>query len=270
MTGFGDHQVVVRGGGDLATGVVARLHRAGFPVIVLELPEPLAIRRTVSVAEAVRQRTVEVEDLTARLVQTAEEAVETATRGTIPVLVSVGLPVFPAPTAAIVDARLAKTGQDTTIEQAPLVVGLGPGFVAGVDCHAVVETLRGHHLGRVRWSGPAAADTGLPGSLGGHAARRVIRAARSGTITWEAAIGDFTESGRTMGTIEGDPVRATIDGVIRGLIAPSVRAHPGLKIADIDPRADRATCFEISDKALAVGGGVLEAVLSRLSEERPG
>lgn len=269
MTLFGDHYVVVRGGGDLATGVVARLHRTGFPVIVLELPQPLAIRRTVSVARAVTEKTATIEDLTARLVGSPDEAVDVAARGDIPVLASEDLPIFPRPVAVIVDARLAKTSLDTTIHQAPLVVALGPGFVAGTDCHAVVETMRGHHLGRVFWTASAAPNTGVPGSVRGHRSERVIRAIHSGTITWQVEIGDPAESGDTIGHIDDTPVLATLTGVIRGLIDPSVQARPGLKIADIDPRADRSACFEISDKALAVGGGVLEAVLTSLNNGYP-
>jgi xanthine dehydrogenase accessory factor len=182
-------------------------------------------------------------------------------------LVSPDLPPFPQPPTALVDARLAKKELDTSIDQADLVVGLGPGFIAGRNCHAVVETIRGHHLGRVLWSGSAAPNTGLPGVVGGHAERRVIRADRSGSIAWSVSIGDSTETGRRLGVIDGAPIIATLTGIVRGLIDPDVPARPGLKIADIDPRADRDACFEISDKALAVGGGALEAILVRLNED---
>jgi xanthine dehydrogenase accessory factor len=267
VTLFSDRYIVVRGGGDLATGVVARLHRAGFPIIILELPQPLAIRRTVSLARAVTEQTAVVEDLTARLTSTPSEAQEVAGSGDIAVLASGELPDFPTPVTAVIDARLAKTRESASIDRPFLTVGLGPGFVAGENCHAVVETMRGHHLGRVLWTGSAAPDTGIPGLVGGHSARRVIRADRSGVITWNVAIGDSTEAGATIGRIDDVPIEATLSGVIRGLIDPAVPAHPGLKIADIDPRADREACFEISDKALAVGGGVLEAILTALNVE---
>ena len=145
-------------------------------------------------------------------------------------------------------------------------MGLGPGFVAGTDCHAVIETMRGHHLGRVLWSGSAAPDTGAPGLVGGKSAERVIRSTRSGRIVWNVDIGDLVSKGHTIGTVAGVPVVAGLDGVVRGLIDPDVPAIPGLKIADIDPRADRSACFEISDKALAVGGGALEAILVWLNK----
>lgn len=257
---FAEHLVVVRGGGDLATGVVARLHRAGFPVIVLELAAPLAIRRTVSVAAAVTEGAAAIEDLTAQLVGSPAEAIPLAATGVIPVLVSHAVPDIPA-MSVLVDARVAKERLDTSIDQAPFVVTLGPGCVAGVDCHAVVETRRGHHLGRVLWAGSAAPNTGVPGTVGGHSAERVIRATHSGPIVWDVAIGELVETGRTIGHIGGEPIRAGLDGVIRGLIDPAQPASPGLKVADIDPRAERTACYEISDKAMSIGGGVLEAIL---------
>ena len=266
---FADHRVVVRGGGDLATGVVARLHRAGFPVIVLELAAPLAIRRAVSVARAVREGRADIEDLQARLAGTPTEAFEMANAGDLPVLVSEGLPTFPELFSIVVDARVTKAALDTAIDQAPLVVALGPGFIAGTHCHAVVETMRGHHLGRVLWSGSAAANTGVPGRVGGKSAERVLRSTSSGPITWNVDIGDLVEAGQTLGTVAGEPIVTSLDGVVRGLIDPVVPAFPGLKVADIDPRGDRSACFEISDKALAVGGGVLEAILVWLNGSRP-
>jgi xanthine dehydrogenase accessory factor len=266
---FADHWVVVRGGGDLATGVVARLHRAGFPLVVLELATPLAIRRTVSVARAVREGTAVVEDLTARLVDTPAAALNLGASGLIPVLVSDRLPVFPEPVSVLVDARLAKSSLDTSIDQAPLVVALGPGLEAGIDCHAVVETMRGHRLGRVLWSGSAAANTGVPGLVGGRSVERVVRSTRAGPISWNVDIGDLVAAGQTLGTVAGEPIPAGLDGVVRGLIDSTQPARPGLKIADIDPRTDPAACFEISDKALSVGGGVLEAILVWLNGNLP-
>ncbi|MBT8217167.1 MAG: EF2563 family selenium-dependent molybdenum hydroxylase system protein [Acidimicrobiia bacterium] len=263
---FGDHLVIVRGGGDLGTGVVYRLHRAGFPVVVLELAEPLTIRRTVAVSSAVADASITVEGMIARRVDSVADARALARTGEVAVLVSPALPPGADP-AAVVDARLAKRNLDTTLEDAAFVVGLGPGFTAGTNCHAVVETARGHRLGRVLHHGSAAPNTGRPGSLGGATAERVVRAPGDGVVQWDVAIGDLVEPGRQLGHIAGEPIVSGIGGVVRGLIAEGMTVPAGLKIADIDPRGDPSACFEISDKALAVGGGVLEAVLGHRNEQ---
>ncbi len=262
---FADHLVVVRGGGDLATGAIARLHRAGFPVVVLELDPPLTVRRTVAVSTAVTDGTVRVEDLFAQRVASPEEAVDIAMKGTIAVVVSPRLPQFREPPAIVVDARLAKRNIDTTAHQASLVIGLGPGFAAGEDCHAVVETMRGHRLGRVIWQGSATPNTGVPGRIGGEDAKRVLRSAHEGIVKWRVAIGDAVTAGQPLGTVGAHDVHAEIGGVVRGLIAERFPATVGLKIGDLDPRADAAACWAISDKSLSVGGGVLEAVLMHLN-----
>lgn len=261
---FARHPVVVRGGGDLATGVVARLHRSGFPVVVLELARPLAIRRTVAVASAVVEGEYRVEDLQAVRADSPRRALETARTGRVAVLVEGGLPDFGAPLAVVVDARLAKRNLDTSMNDAGLVIGLGPGFTAGVDCHAVIETMRGHHLGRVLWRGEAATNTGVPGMVGGASVERVVRASRTGALRWKVSIGDHVAAGAELGDIEGNVVQAHVSGVVRGLILDGP-VERGMKIADVDPRADRTACFEISDKSLAVGGGVLEAVMTSIN-----
>lgn len=265
MTGAGGPLCLLRGGGDLATGVAWRLTRAGWPVVVCELAAPLTVRRTVALSTAVTDSEVDVEGLVGRRVVTPTEAAELARdgTGTVAVLVSPELPdraVLPAD--VIVDARLAKRNLDTTIDDAPLVVGLGPGFTAGGDCHAVVETMRGHHLGRVLWEGQAAPNTGVPGTVGGRGAERVLRAPAAGRPRWTVAIGDRVTAGQELGRVEGQPVLAPFDGVVRGLLAEIVEAWAGLKIGDIDPRTEGTACHEISDKALAIGGGVVEAVLT--------
>lgn len=257
---------LLRGGGDLATGVAWRLTRAGFSVVVAELAEPLAIRRTVALSTAVGAGVVDIEGMVGRLVPAPEEAVAVAATGEVAVLVSPSLP--PIGADVVVDARLAKRNIDTSIADAPLVVGIGPGFTASVDCHAVVESLRGHRLGRVLWSGAAAADTGTPGLVGGEGAERVVRAPVAGVVRWEARIGAIVGAGEPLGRVGSDVVAARIAGVVRGLIAPGTAVGEGTKIADIDPRADPAACHEISDKALAVGGGVLEAVTTWLARSR--
>jgi len=249
---------VVRGGGDLATGVVWRLTRAGWPVVVTELASPLTVRRTVAVSTAVTDGCVEVEGMVARLAVSPEAAVELARAGEVGVVVAEDLP--PVGADVVVDARLAKRVLDTTIDDGRLVVGIGPGFTAGRDCHAVVESLRGHHLGRVIWRGAAAADTGAPGVIGGRGADRVVRAPARGAARWRVAIGDTVEEGAVLGAVADVELVAPFAGVVRGLIIDGAAVAAGQKIGDIDPRAEPSTCHEISDKALAVGGGVLEAV----------
>lgn len=261
---FPDHLVVLRGGGDLATGVAYRLHHAGFPLAILELDRPLTVRRKAALSTAVTEGRFQVEDVEARLVSSLEDAHQLARTGVVPVLVSRDL--VPLAQSVVIDARMAKRNIDTTIDDAPLVIGLGPGFTAGRDCHAAIETKRGYHLGRVVWQGPTAANTGIPGMIGGRSTDRVLRAPTSGTVEWEAEIADIVGTGQELGRVGETPVTAPIDGVVRGLIAPGTSVKTGLKIGDIDPRSDPAACFEVSDKALAIGGGAVEAVLTWLNE----
>jgi xanthine dehydrogenase accessory factor len=294
---FSNHLVVLRGGGDLATGVAYRLHKAGFPIVVLELPRPLVVRRRVALATAVLEGEIQIEELCGKLVSTTAEALELARMGIIPVLVAPELPeelvgeqggrgaeeqgsgggslslqslvssLSVSPPTIIVDARVAKRNIDTRIDQASLVVALGPGFTAGVDCHAVVETMRGHTLGRVIWRGVALPDTGTPGLVAGKGAERVLRAPVAGIVSWRKEIGDRVQEGELLGEVEGQLLYTPFDGVVRGLIAPGTAVRAGLKIGDIDARDDVEACFTISDKALAIGGGVLEAVLTYLSQQ---
>lgn len=261
---FPDHLVVLRGGGDLATGVAYRLHHAGFPVLILELEWPLTVRRTAAFSTAVAQGQVRVENVEARLVDSAAEARRIAGTGVVPVLVSSGLAAVDP--SVVIDCRMAKRNMDTTIEDAPFVVGLGPGFTTGRDCHAAIETARGHHLGRVIWSGSPAPNTGIPGSVGGRSADRVLRAPTAGAAEWEVGIGDIVDSGQLIGRMGDSLLTAAIGGVVRGLLTPGLRVGAGTKIGDIDPRGDPAACYEISDKALAIGGGAVEAVLTWLNE----
>ena len=263
--------IVLRGGGDLGTGVAYRLHRSGFPLIVLELPNPLVVRRRVALATAVAEGEVFIEELHGRLVKTAADAEQLAHEGVIPVLIAPDLgPVAASlskPVCAVVDARLAKRNIDTDIGQAPLVIGLGPGFYAGEDCHAVIETKRGHTLGRVIWEGPALPNSGTPGVIGGRGAERVLRAPSQGEVAWELNIGESVKQNQLVGSVAGEPVLAPFDGVVRGLIAPGTAVTRGMKIGDVDGRADNSACFTISDKALSIGGGVLEALLSHLTRQ---
>lgn len=255
-----DHLVIVRGGGDLGSGVAWRLSRVGFPVIMLDLERPLAIRRTVAYASAVADGSITVEGIEGRLAGSTGEAIEIAQSRSIAVLAAPELPQSPIPPSVVVDARLAKRTLDTTINQAPLVIALGPGFNAGTDCDAVIETKRGHRLGRVIWNGSAAPNTGVPGEIGGASADRVVRADRDGRLRWEVSFGDIVEPAQPLGRIDDHPVRAMIGGTVRGLLLPGP-VTVGLKIGDIDPRLDPDAVNQISDKALAIAGGVLEAVL---------
>jgi xanthine dehydrogenase accessory factor len=257
--GFGTGSLVLlRGGGDLATGVAWRLTRAGFPVVVCELARPLTVRRTVALSTAVAEGSVDIEGMVG-VRATVSEALELTRQGVVPVLVAPELPPLSAP--VIVDARMAKRALDTTITDAPLVVALGPGYTVGRDCHAVVETMRGPHLGRVLWSGSATADTGTPAEVAGRGGERVLRAPADGAVHWKTRIGDLAGAGEVLGTIGGHEVTSPFAGLIRGLIADGTEVQAGLKVGDVDPRAD-ADWRQISDKALSVGGGVLEAVLT--------
>jgi xanthine dehydrogenase accessory factor len=255
--------VAIRGGGDLASGVACRLVNAGFPVIIVELPRPLAIRRAVVFASAVYDGEVAIEGLTARRVERVDQVPGMLAAGIIPVLVDEsGITFADLRPAVIVDARMAKRNLGTTRDDAPLVIGLGPGFVAGHDCHAVIETNRGHFLGRAIWQGAAEPDTGQPGAVKGHVADRVLRAPADGYVAARVAIGDNLRQGEEVGSVAGVPILAPFDGVLRGLIHPSVSVVQGMKIGDLDPRGQRDHCFLISERSLAVGGGVLEAILS--------
>ncbi len=266
---FAPFPALLRGGGDLATGVAYRLHKCGFPVIVTELPRPLVVRRRVSLATAVLEGEITVEDLRGVRVESVAAAWTLAMTGAIPVLPS---PEWPPAgdarrPAVLIDARMAKRNIDTAIDQAPLVIALGPGFVAGVDCHAVIETNRGHRLGRVIWRGPAEPNTGTPGIVGGKGRERVLRAPVAGVVAWQKEIGDRVREGEPLGDVAGQVIAAPFDGIVRGLIAPGTAVPAALKIGDIDPRDDPSAPFTISEKALAIGGGVLEAVLSWLEQE---
>ncbi len=258
-----DTLILLRGGGDLASGVAHRLHRAGFQVLITELPQPLCVRRRVSFAEAVYAGQITVEGVTARRVADAPEGLSVLERGEVPVLADAdGMTLRELRPPVVVEARLAKMKLDTRITDAPLVIALGPGFVAGQDCHAVVETNRGHNLGRVYWQGSAEQDTGQPEPMRGFAVQRVLRAPGEGVFRARLEIGDFVKAGGTVAMVDDQSITAQFEGVVRGLLHDGLRVTAGLKVGDIDPRGVREHCFTISDKARAVGGGVLEAILA--------
>jgi xanthine dehydrogenase accessory factor len=266
---FSQLVVLVRGGGDLGSGVVYRLYRAGFPVIVVELGKPLFVRRAVCYGAAVFEGQITVDGVTARLAADSDAVRQVLAQGDIPVIIDpAGDSLASLSPFVLVDARMAKQPLDTHRDMAPLVIGLGPGFEVGIHCHAVVETNRGHYLGRVYWQGQAEPDTGSPGRVEGVTDERVMRAPKAGYVLSDRRIGDMVQQGEVVATIEGQPIHAQLTGVVRGLIHPRVLVSPGTKIGDIDPRAQRAHCFTISDKSLAVGGGVLEAVFSSVVVRR--
>jgi xanthine dehydrogenase accessory factor len=259
-------RVLLRGGGDLASGVAWRLHRCGFTIYITEIAQPMAVRRKVSFCEAVYDGESLVEGVKARLIRDPKEMAGTWAQGQIPVLVDPeGQSKSVTEPDVIVDAILAKRNLGTSIRDARLVIALGPGFEAGRDAHYVVETNRGHNLGRLLSSGSAEPNTGVPGSVKGISADRVLRSPSEGL--WKSAldIGDPVKQGETVGTVAGIPVTAKIDGILRGLIRPGIHVNEDLKIGDIDPRGVKASCFTISDKALAIAGGVLEGILREYS-----
>lgn len=264
--------VVIRGGGDLATGTALRLYRAGMEVVVCETAVPTSIRRTVCFSEAVRLGETEVEGVTARLAALADLP-DLLERGIVPVLADPEGACIPALAPdAVVDAIIAKRNLGTRMDMAPVVVAAGPGFTAGVDCHAVVETMRGHYLGRVIYDGAALPNTDVPGLIGGYAGERVLRAPADGVFRGVKRIGDHVRAGEAAGYVDGAPMVCTIDGVLRGLLADGVPVRRGMKSGDVDPRCAPEHCLCASDKALAVGGGVLEAILrlsGALRRQRP-
>ena len=254
--------VYMKGAGDLASGVAHRLHRAGFQVIMTETAQPTTVRCTVAFSRAVYEGHAEVEGVTARLAADADKALETVKNGEIAVLIdpdAASLPVIRPD--ALVDAIIAKKNLGTTISDAPIVIGLGPGFTAGVDCHAVVETKRGHDLGRVLYTGSAAPNTGVPGNISGYTAERIIRAAKDGIFMPQKRIGELVREGDLLAVVDGAPVYAKLSGVVRGMLPEGTPVHAGMKAGDIDPRGMVEYCCTISDKSRAIAGGVLEALL---------
>ena len=264
--------IIVRGGGDLATGSVYKLKKSGFPVLILETANPAAIRRNVAFCEAVYQGCQSVEDMTCYRADSLEQAKQLLLEGNLTVLVDpAGDAIRVLKPLAVVDAILAKQNLGTNRAMAPITVALGPGFTAGADVDAVIETKRGHNLGRVLWSGTAAPNTGIPGIIGGYGRERVIHSPAGGILRNIRNITDTVSRGEIIAVVETEngtvPVAATLDGILRGLIRDGYPVKSGFKIADIDPRSDEyENCFTISDKARCIAGGVLEAILQRKGE----
>ena len=260
-------RVLIRGAGDLASGIALRLFHAKMEVIMTDLPRPTAIRRTVCFSQAILFGTMAVEDVTAAFAETPEAAVSILKEKKIPVLADPEAACIAVLRPdAVVDAILAKRNLGTKITDAPCVIGVGPGFTAGIDCHACVETMRGHTLGGVITEGSPIPNTNIPGLIGGFAGERVLRAPADGIFRQRLEIGDMVEQNEIAGYVGTEPMRCQISGVLRGLLADGTPVHRGMKAGDVDPRGEISYCKLVSDKALAIGGGVLEAIL-RFSEE---
>ena len=257
-----DDIVVVRGAGDLATGIAHRLHRCGFRLLMTEVKEPLVVRRKVAFANAVMEGAMELEGVKAVKAIDYESILEIWEDNSIPVLCDEECRIIEKiKPMAVVDAIMAKRNIGTARGMAPITLGIGPGFEAGIDVDAVVETNRGHNLGKVIYQGSAEADTGIPGSIAGFSKERLLRAPANGRIRNILDIGHMVKQGDVVALVDDVPVKASVPGVIRGLICNNNQVLEGMKIGDVDPRGIREFCYTISDKARSVAGGVLEALL---------
>lgn len=263
--------IAIRGAGDLATGVALRLARCGFRIILSELPQPLCIRRTVAFATAVYEGSTTVEEICARRIETINAAEAIWQAGELPLIIDPDLrQVLTLKPDVLVDARIMKSYRnDTDQSMANCVIGLGPGFIAGENAHLIVETNRGHNLGRVIRTGSAEPNTGVPGLIRGEGAARVVKAPCDGVFAPVVTIGQSVQRGELLARIVADGSGTTLadlpsplEGIVRGVLTPGLPVREGLKIMDVDPRGNPAHCFTVSDKALSIAGGVLEAILS--------
>ncbi|MGB7572727.1 MAG: selenium-dependent molybdenum cofactor biosynthesis protein YqeB [Thermodesulfobacteriota bacterium] len=260
--------VLIRGAGEIASGVAHRLQRSHFKVCMIEIPHPLAVRRAVAFSEAIYEGEKEVEDVRAKFISKPEEIESVWKKGDIPILIDPDgkkTRNFSKPDV-LVDAIMAKRNLGTQVNDAPLVIGLGPDFAAGKDVHIVIETNRGHDLGKMILKGTAEPDTGIPGEIGGYMMERLLRTMKKGIFHPQKSIGDRVNKGSVVAVVDDFPVIAKISGVLRGLLREGAEVRKGMKVGDIDPRSKRESCFTISDKARAIGGGVLEAVLYRFNK----
>lgn len=266
----GDGLIVIKGAGDLATGAAVRLYQAGLRLLMTEIPEPTVVRRTVAFAEAIYLGETRVEGILARRCADLAEAEAVLAADMIPVLIDPEAQVVPRlrPTV-LIDGIMAKRNLGTRITDAPVTIALGPGFVAGRDVHAVIETQRGHYLGRIIFAGAALPDTGVPGDIGGYTRERVLRAPVTGRLARPLAIGARVDAGQTVAWVDEAPVVAAISGTLRGILREGVAVTAGTKLGDVDPRAEPAHCFSVSDKSLAVGGATLAATLFLVRQRCP-
>lgn len=262
-------KVLIKGAGDIATGIACRLHRCGFEVAMTEIGVPTTVRRTVAFSRAVYESKALVEDITGVLCHSAEEIDRAVKDGFVAVIVDESCEIREQwKPEVVVDAILAKKNLGTRISDADTVISVGPGFEAGVDCHCVVETRRGHDLGRVIWKGGAYPNTGVPGMIGGYDKERIIRAVSAGEFKGAVKIGDLVEKGDLVGYSGGEPIYAQVKGVVRGLLQDGVIVTAGMKSGDVDPRGVVESCLTVSDKASSIGGGVLEGILSMEKKRR--
>lgn len=255
--------VIVRGGGDIASGTIQKLYRSGFKVLVLETERPTSIRRNVCFSEAIFEQNMIVEGIKAVHIKRLEEVAKTWEEGSVPIIIDKkGKYIDIMKPDVVVDAILAKKNLGTNINMAPITIALGPGFEAGKDVDVVIETMRGHNLGRLIFSGKAIENTGLPGKVGGYSKERVIYSPAEGIISNIKEIGDIVKAGETIAVVNNIEVKTEIDGLLRGIIRDNTNVREGLKIADVDPRIEeKENCNTISDKARSIGGAVLEAIL---------
>ena len=254
--------ILVKGAGDLATGTAVRLYRAGFQVVMTDIAQPTAVRRTVAFSQCIYDGQTTVEGITARKAENRDQVRDILAAGEIPVLVDPQAAILAQlPFMVVVDAILAKKNLGTTISDAPIVLALGPGFTAGTDCHGVIETKRGHDLGRLILEGSAIPNTGVPGDVGGYTTERIIRAPADGPFEPVAQIGQQVNLGDVVAKVNGIPVTAQLTGIVRGMLPAFIPVTTGMKAGDIDPRCEVRHCFTVSDKARAIGGGVLEGIL---------
>ena len=254
--------ILIKGAGDLATGIAYRLKKSGFDIVMTEINKPTTVRRTVAFSQAVFDNEIVIEGIKGVKVNNINEIYEKINEGNIPIIIDENAEIIKELKAdVVVDAIISKKNLGTSIEDAPIVIGVGPGFEAKVDCHLVVETKRGHYLGKVIEEGSAIPNTGVPGDIGGYTKERIIRASSNGKINPVVEIGDFVKKGDVVAYIDGVEVLAEIDGIVRGMLQEGIEVFKGMKSGDIDPRCEKDHCFTISDKARSIGGGVLEAIM---------
>lgn len=254
--------VLIKGAGDLATGVAHRLRKCGFDIVMTEIEKPTTVRRTVAFSQAVFDKTTEVEGIRGSLAKNIDNIKDIIKNGEVAVIVDENAEIVKElKPDVVVDAIIAKKNLGTNINDAPIVIALGPGFTASVDCHCVVETKRGHYLGKAIYEGSAIPDTGVPGDIGGYTTERIIRATDDGSIVPIVHIGDYVEKGQTVAYVNDKKVLAEINGIVRGMLQEDIKVFKGMKSGDIDPRCEKEHCFTISDKARSIGGGVLEGIL---------
>ncbi|AGX42822.1 selenium-dependent molybdenum cofactor biosynthesis protein YqeB [Clostridium saccharobutylicum] len=254
--------ILIKGAGDLATGVAHRLKKCGFDIVMTEIAQPTTVRRTVAFSQAVYDKEVEVEGIKAILALKNDDIDNIISNGNIAVLVDEEAKIVDEiKPDVIIDAIIAKKNLGTHIDDAQIVIALGPGFTAGVDCNCVVETKRGHYLGKSIYNGNAIPDTGVPGNIGGYTNERIIRATDDGKIKPVSKIGDYVEKGDIVAYVNDTPIFAELNGIVRGMLQDGVYVYNTMKSGDIDPRCEKDHCFTISDKARSISGGVLEAIL---------